>query len=140
MAEALIERERLRGKNGVLFCRRCGVEGASFPSLACADCFAEVRANFEAQSKTIHRFGHRYEVSPVPDAVHRWGALLRNMATDQRLDREAAERLLRKSQDVLCPKGFDRAELQAAFNKRFGEQQTAKVIRPGAWADEAEND
>lgn len=136
MAEFLVAKNRLRASDGTLYCRVCGVEGARLPSLACDDCHASNRRVHGSRLVKFRRYGRDYEGDPTPEKLFRWRGIMDSMKNDQRHDRASALRLLQASKAVDVPEGYDRGDLQAIFNHRFGELAFVSPTRTTAWAEE----
>jgi hypothetical protein len=136
MAEALATKHRLVAYDGSIFCWGCGVEGASWPTLHCADCVARVRTEKARGVVRFTKYGHWYEGDPTRDDDHRWKGMIDNMRNDKRLDRQLAKSLLDKAKKVPGASKYHEA-LTACFTRRFGEQTFAEVaMARGGYADD----
>ena len=120
MAITLARRENLIADDGQLYCWACNRLGGLMPSLVCRGCLDE---HLERTAR------EREDERRMHPETHRWRALVRNMAEESRLDREAASDLLRRAHELESATPERRERLTAAFEARFGQ---ARAQEP-AW-------
>ncbi len=121
MAEQLAHTHHLRGSLGELYCWGCGVEGATMPSLHCADCLAEAR---ERNAKALEAERRMHPES------RRWGAIFRSMRQDER-SRESAQKFIKNCEELPSATEGRMGVLRKLFDARFGPKQHQPVRRYG---------
>jgi hypothetical protein len=75
------------------------------------------------------QFNYRYPREG--NEAHRWRCMKRNMRHDERIDKEAGQRLLEAARGLPSCTPTNYQELLAEFNERFGEQQERPESRRG---------
>jgi hypothetical protein len=110
-------KERLDNADGSWRCWGCDVEYPFDVSLHCEPCKAAGIARKRADERDERR---------LDDEQYRWRGMTRNMASDSRLDRDAALRLLEAARKLSSSTPDRVKALSAAFDKRFEEDTTPR--------------
>lgn len=106
------ERKRLHCSDGTWMCWECGTECPFHVSLHCEFCLGETRRKItERRAREARR----------SDADRHWEALCQTMATDSRLTRESAAKLIGKARELQTFTKERMDTLNLCFDRRFSE-------------------
>jgi len=148
-ARNLAVARHLVASDGVVYCWGCvalqrrsaelSCEEATLPVLHCPGCLtlAQRRGAGHYVRRVVQ--GVSVEYPTEPDEKRRWRLLLRNMRSEERLDREGASRMLANAKALPGAFEGDVRELTAAFHQRFGHHDDAgRPSRAVRYRDAAE--
>lgn len=132
-AQALARKNNLVCRDGTVACWSCGVIGAPYPALHCADCLATAKRPSDGY-RTFYVGDVKYTCLRASQNDLTWAAMKRDMADSPSVDKPIGVAWLAKAREMPEPQGGDYAELSEIFRRRFPDDDSdGSPLRRTKW-------